>query len=40
VLTGQELLRGAAVKMPPTAVTFKQAGKVGKSDEGQIGFTF
>ena len=40
MLTGQELLKGAAVKMPPTAVTIKQAGNMGKSDEGQIGFAF
>ena len=43
ILTVQALLDGATVKMPPSAVTFKQAGKVDKDKEGdepQLGFTF
>lgn len=41
IVTVQQLLDGATVKLPPSAVTFKQAGKVLKEgDEPQLGFTF
>ncbi len=41
IVTVQELLDGTTVKMPPSNVTFKQAGKMLKEgDEAQFGFTF
>ncbi len=40
IVTVQELLDGATIKMPPTSVTFKQAEKVDKPAEPQIGFKF
>ncbi len=40
ILTIQDLLNGATVKMPPTSVTFKQAEKVDEQDDSQLGFRF
>lgn len=40
ILTVQELLDGATVKMPPSATTFKQAEKVQPADNKQPGFDF
>jgi site-specific DNA-methyltransferase (adenine-specific) len=40
ILTVQELLDGATVKMPPSATTFKQAEKMQQADNKQPGFDF
>ena len=41
ILTIQELLEGSTAKLPPSTVTFKQAGKMLKeSADPQIGFAF
>jgi hypothetical protein len=41
ILTIEELLHGAVVKMPPQFGTFKQAQKVGKqaeAEQAELGF--
>ncbi|HEY6286786.1 MAG TPA: hypothetical protein VIX20_14085 [Ktedonobacteraceae bacterium] len=38
ILTVEELLHGAEVKMPPQFGTFKQAQKVDKQAEAELGF--
>ncbi len=40
IATVQQLLDGAALKLPPSAVTFKQAEKTDSQDEAQLGFRF
>ena len=40
ILTVQELLDGAKLKMPPSSITFKQAEKMEKPADPQIGFKF
>ena len=38
ILTIEELLHGAEVKMPPQFGTFKQAQEFGKQAEAELGF--
>jgi site-specific DNA-methyltransferase (adenine-specific) len=40
IATVQQLLDGATLKLPPSAVTFKQAEKAGGPDDSQLGFRF
>jgi len=40
IATVQQLLDGATLKLPPSAVTFKQAEKADGQDDSQLGFRF
>jgi len=40
IATVQQLLDGATLKLPPPAITFKQAEKAVGPDDSQLGFRF